>query len=291
MIFPHSLKQHIEQSLDVQVTSIRAVGGGSISSAARLFTSQGHLFVKWNHRPLEEQFEREAEGLKALSLAQDKLLIPDVLLTSQSSPDWPAFIVMDWINQGTPLTTYDLQLGQGLAALHKSTARYFGFPHHNYCGATLQNNTWHKEWCHFYANQRLTPLLTLARDQQGLDAISTQKIERLITHLPEWLSSDEPPALIHGDLWSGNVLVSEDSRPVLIDPAAYFGHREAELGMMSLFGHFSKRVWQSYQEAYPLTPGWKERLPLYELYHLLNHYVLFGGSYGSSAMKIVNRFI
>ena len=109
--------------------------------------------------------------------------------------------------------------------------------------------------------------------------------------LPERLASDEPPALIHGDLWSGNVLIDQGGHPVLIDPAAYYGHRKAELGMMSLFGHFSEEVWRSYERAYPLSPGWRARLPLYELYHVLNHCVLFGGGYGAQALRICDRYL
>lgn len=124
-----------------------------------------------------------------------------------------------------------------------------------------------------------------------LGSAEQQRAMRLATSLERWL--DEPvegPALIHGDLWSGNLHSSPSGQPALIDPAVYYGHREAELGMMLLFGGFSARTFAAYHETWPLEPGWRERMPIYQLYHVLNHLNLFGGAYHAQAIAIVNRF-
>jgi fructosamine-3-kinase len=145
-------------------------------------------------------------------------------------------------------------------------------------------------WCAFYGERRLGHQLRLSRDR-GLSRDACARLEKLIARLREWVSEPGQSSLIHGDLWSGNLHVAPDGRPALIDPAAYFGHPEAELGMMALFGGFSPRVWQSYAEARRLEPGWRNRLDLYTLYHVLNHFVLFGGSYGGQADEILRRYV
>ena len=125
-----------------------------------------------------------------------------------------------------------------------------------------------------------------------LGASERRDVERLLSRLPQLLGgSSEPPALIHGDLWSGNLIADEAGSPALIDPAAYYGHREAELGMMTLFGGFGGRVYEAYDQAFPLEPGWRARNPIYQLYHLMNHLNLFGGSYRGQVMSIVRRHL
>lgn len=285
----------------LSVERLVAVAGGSINSAAIVETTGGRFFVKWNRRPIPDQFEREAEGLSALASAESGLLIPRPIAHRRAEAGAPGFLILDYIEPGAPAADYDEQMGRGLAALHRTrpnrtpgenaapAADAFGFPHDNYCGATPQPNAWADRWVPFYRDQRLGHLIDLAARDRGWSTDQRQTLDALLERLDDLLV-EGPPSLIHGDLWSGNAHVGPGGEASIIDPAAYFGHREAELGMMSLFGGFGSRVWDAYDEAYPLQEGWRERLPLYELYHVLNHYVLFGGGYGSQAVRIARRF-
>ena len=264
-------------------------GGGCINSAATTVVDGARYFVKWNDHPLPRQFEAEAAGLAALAASGSGLRVPRALAWSDAGPG-RSFLAMELLATGRRAAGFDEALGRGLAELHRATsARGFGFDLDGYCGATPQPNGWLAEWPAFYRERRLGHQLALARER-GLPAADVQAGERLCARLDELLGDPEPPALIHGDLWSGNLLVTEDGRPALIDPAAYYGHREAELGMMILFGGFAERTYAAYDEASPLQPGWRERVDLYALYHVLNHFNLFGGSYGAQAGRMLRRW-
>lgn len=270
----------------VEIQQLRRVGGGSINAAARVDTSAGAYFAKWNDRPIPDQFEREAEGLRAMAESGSALVVPRPLRAT------PSLLVMEWLEPGPRVADFDERLGRGLADLHRATSgRGFGFERDNYCGATPQPNGWMDDWVGFYRARRLGHQARLA-EARGLGSRDLTDLDRLLERLDGWLGIEpEPPALVHGDLWSGNLHAEAGGRPALIDPAAYYGHREAELGMMVLFGGFSARVYAAYDEAWPLQAGWRERLPLYTLYHVLNHFHLFGGGYGRQAMGIVRRFV
>jgi len=265
----------------------RPLAGGCINEAFELRAGSERCFVKGNTHALERQFEAEAAGLTALRDSGTSLTIPRVL----AFEDGPAgFLVLEFLESARRRPDFDESLGRGLAELHLcSHERGFGFDLDGACGATPQKNGWMERWADFYAERRIGFLTRLSADR-GLPSGDVAVLEALIERLPTWIDDDEPSALIHGDLWSGNLHVGPEGEPALIDPAAYFGHREAELGMMALFGGFSKRVWESYQDTRPLRPGWRQRLDLYTLYHLLNHFVLFGGGYGSQAMAIARRY-
>lgn len=267
---------------------LSGVAGGCINQAATCEVTGQTWFVKWNDRPLTDQFAAEAAGLRALAEADCGLRIPRVL--AHSDVPGAAFLILEHLPRGSRGPGFDEALGQGMAALHRATSGSgFGFACEGYCGATPQPNGWLTDWVEFYRERRLGHQLDLAR-ARGFPAEAYRTGQRLLERLPEWIADDEPPALIHGDLWSGNLYVAEDG-PALIDPAAYYGHREAELGMMSLFGGFSARVYAAYEEAYPLRAGWRERQGLYELYHVLNHFNLFGGGYGGQAARIMQRYV
>ncbi|MCA8924115.1 MAG: fructosamine kinase family protein [Planctomycetes bacterium] len=284
-----ALRAAFAAALEVPVATLelRPLSGGCINQAARCEVAGTSWFVKWNDRPLPGQFAAEAAGLAALADVQEALRIPRVLASSDEPG--AAFLILEHLEPGSRGAGFDEALGRGLAALHRASAEAFGFACDGYCGATPQPNGWLPRWTDFYRERRLAHQLALAR-AAGFPADAFRAGQALLERLPEWLDDEEPPALIHGDLWSGNLYVGAGGQPALIDPAAYYGHREAELGMMSLFGGFSQRVFAAYAEAYPLRDGWRERLGLYELYHVLNHFNLFGGSYGGQAARLIQRY-
>lgn len=207
-------------------------------------------------------FAAEAHGLDWLR-ATGTLRIPEVLEVGSD------FLMLEWLEPATPAPDHDEQLGRGLAALHRDPVGPPGLDRPNFVGTLPQDNRTCGSWCEFYVERRLRPLM-LPRWQV--------RFERLFAALPGWLP-DEPLSRLHGDLWAGNALVGPGGQPCLIDPAVYVGHREVDLAMMRLFGGFGARVWASYAEAFPLSAGFEERVPLYQLYPLLVHVHLFGEGY------------
>ena len=283
----------IERAAGAPVRILRRtpLGGGSISDTTRIDTTAGTFVVKAHRHAPANMFRSEADGLTALRSSGTTLVIPGVVAVGTEESGATSFIVLEHLASGPRRADFDDALGRGLAELHRSTASQFGFHSDNYCGATPQPNPWTSEWVPFYGESRLGHQLRLAVDAGLLSSTDRQRIESLIAHLGQWI--DEPasgPSLIHGDLWSGNLHVDADGRPALIDPAASYAHREAELGMMTLFGGFSARVFDAYDDAFPLEPGWRDRNNLYQLYHLMNHLNLFGGGYLSQVMSVVRRF-
>jgi len=235
--------------------------GGGIHAAARVDTSAGPFFAKWNREGPADQFRAEAAG----------------------------YLVLEYLAPGAGGDAADERLGRGLAALHRSSASRFGFPRTTYCGGTAQDNRPADDWPTFYRDRRLLPLVEALGREGGLAASERALFDRLAARLPELVATDEPPALIHGDLWSGNVLRAQRG-PALVDPSCAYAAREMEFGGATLFGGLSARAWAAYEEAWPLAPGWRERNPLYQLYHLLNHALLFGGGYAAQARDVARRF-
>lgn len=275
----------------LRVTDAASVGGGCVHETARLATSAGELFAKWNTRCPPDLFVREAEGLEALRAAGSEIVIPAVVAASLPTDGAPALLVLEYL---TPAARGDRQdderLGRGLATIHRRRAPRFGFPAPSYCGATRQDNGECDSWAEFYGERRLRPLVAALEGEGRLTPADRQLYERLIERLPESLPRESAPSLIHGDLWSGNVLATARG-PALVDPACAYADREMELGITTLFGGLSPRAWAAYEEAWPLPEAWRERNPLYQLYHLLNHALLFGGHYADQARHAARRYV
>lgn len=212
------------------------------------------------------------------------LVIPKVMWCKEAD-EFPGLLLMEYIPPSTNTSGFDERLGRGIAHLHRKTAATYGFHHSNYCGTTIQDNTWTDSWPEFFAQRRIWALVQQIRNSRGMTVEELKTYEKLVDRIPKLLSHPTVPSLIHGDLWSGNYMYTANG-PALIDPACYYADREMELGMMKLFGGFSARVYQAYHEEYPLQKGWLERIPLYQLYHILNHHLLFGGSYSRQALEI-----
>lgn len=273
----------IEQHGGGQVTARQAVGGGCIHHGQRLSTASGaSFFLKTNAHVPPDLFTSEAQGLQALAAA-GALRLPAVHLAG------PDFILLEDLAPAPPAADYWERFGRQLAALHAHTGERFGFHADNYLGSTPQPNRWTADGYAFFAEQRLLFQARLAQRSGLLSSAEVDQVARLAQRLPE-LIPPQPASLIHGDLWSGNALADNRGGPAVIDPAAHYGWAEAELGMTALFGGFPERFYQAYQEARPCPPGWRERLPIYNLYHVLNHVNLFGGGYVGQARGILRRY-
>jgi len=293
-------KQHaviqscMEKLAELNGSSVRLlnslpVGGGCINNALKIHTSMGDFFLKWNASAPGDLFLKEAEGLEEMRSFDNLFLHIPKVIWSREVNKFPGLLLMEYLPPATITDGLDERLGRGIARLHRKTASAFGFHHSNYCGTTLQNNTWTNSWPEFYAQHRIGALVKQIIVVRGM-TVSDQKIyEKFMDKMPDLLPHSTIPSLIHGDLWSGNYMYSSNGT-ALIDPACYYADREMELGMMKLFGGFSPVVWKAYQEEFPLPGDWKDRIPLYQLYHLLNHYLLFGGSYGAQSLEIARWY-
>lgn len=267
---------------------MRPLSGGDINAAYWVRTEQGEYFCKTNDDSdlAYAMFAAEARGLERLSEA---MRCPRVIAVGQ--PPAPAFLLLEYIAPGqVPAARFAPMLGRALARLHQLTAPAYGLDHDNFIGRLPQSNHRHACWADFYREERLQPQLRAARDAGRLEAADIRRAEQLYARLPA-LYPTEAPALLHGDLWSGNYLIAADGEPVLIDPAVYYGHREMDLAMMQLFGGFPAAVFTAYHEAYPLAAGWRDRLPLGQLYYLLVHVNLFAGAYVESVRRTLRALV
>lgn len=275
---------------NVIIRASHSLGGGCINHASKIETSAGTFFLKWKGSCKPDMFLREAESLEELRKASaNQLVVPEVFAAKEVDAS-PGFLVLEYLKPGYSSGNSDEILGRGLATIHNYSAEKFGFYHDNYCGSTSQNNLWKTNWAEFFRENRLRFLLNLIQKERPLPAGEMQLYDRLLSKIPEFLPEKSSPALIHGDLWSGNYMNTVNG-PALIDPAAYYADREMEMGIMTMFGGFSQRFYRAYNEVYPLPTEWRERNPLYQLYHILNHYYLFGGGYRSQALNIAKGYI
>lgn len=287
---PDALQRELETRLDVTIESVAAVGGGCIANACRLETGGRPLFLKYGDEAVARTFPGEAAGLKALAAADSPLTVPSVVDTAPTTNERPGFLVMEWINSGRTGRRFWTTFGEGLAALHRHTADAYGFEQDNFIGRSPQSNEWTEQWPVFFREQRLAPQVAMAREQGRWQTDWDSSLQALYRRLPEMLPRTPAPSILHGDLWKGNYMVTATGEPALIDPAAYYGHREADLAMTELFGGYDDRFYEAYRSAWSLAPGYDTRKAVYNLYHLLNHLNLFGGGYANSVDRTLRRF-
>ncbi len=279
--------QHRLNRTPIKLTDFTFIHGGCINQGGRLSTNTGLYFLKWNFaKQLPGMFAAEEAGLTKLRNAQ-VIDIPQVW-GSGVAGDYQ-FLLLEFRESCKKATNFGQVLGHQLAALHVQSAPQFGLDHNNYIGSLPQSNKRHTTWIDFFVEERLQPQLDLAL-RAGLISTSLQNnMELLYTKLADLLPA-EKPALVHGDLWQGNVIVNSKGEPCLIDPAVHFGHREADVAMTLLFGGFNKNFYSAYQEAFPMVSGFTERSEVYNLFPLLVHVNLFGRSYVRQVEEIVLRF-
>nr|CAN65444.1 hypothetical protein VITISV_011421 [Vitis vinifera] len=272
-----------------QITKISPVGGGCINLASRYDTDAGSFFVKTNRSIGPSMFEGEALGLGAMYETKS-IRVPRPFKVGPL-PTGGSYIIMEFIEFGRSRGDQAV-LGRKLAEMHKAgkSEKGFGFDVDNTIGSTPQINTWTSDWVKFYAEHRLGYQLKLALDQYG-DSTIYAKGEKLMKILGRLFENVEiEPCLLHGDLWSGNISSDKNGEPVILDPACYYGHNEAEFGMSWCAG-FGGSFYNAYFEVMPKQAGFEKRRDVYMLYHYLNHYNLFGSGYRSSAMSIIDDYL
>jgi len=283
---PARLETRIEELLGQRPVESRRVAGGSIGESFRVRLASGDdCFVKDYGTAPPAIVQCEAEGLRWLGESGD-LPVAEVLGVSEDVP----VLVLRWIESGPRCGDFAERLGHGLAALHARGARGFGHTRDNFIGSLAQSNDTRATWPRFYAEERIEPLLRGAADQGRLPARVVTTTRCLLERLETVLGPSEPPARLHGDLWSGNLMLDSDGAPCLVDPAVYGGHREMDLAMMRLFGGFDARTFDAYDEAHPLSPGHEERVALHQLYPILVHVMLFGGRYADTFAAAIERY-
>jgi fructosamine-3-kinase len=282
--------------LGCAVARAAPIAGGDLNDAYRLELADGRrVFVKTADDAAPGAFACEAASLRWLADA-GALPVPDVLGVADDAGR-PRFLALAWVDEGPRAPGFSEALGRGLARLHAAGAPAFGATGAGTPGGgatvlgplTLPNEP-RATWAEFYGACRLEPVARIADERHALPAGTLATLDRLLGRLPDLLGPPEPPARLHGDLWSGNLHAGPDGAPWLIDPAAYGGHREVDLAMLALFGAPDARFLSAYEEVAPLADGHQDRVALHQLFPLLVHATLFGGGYGASAARIVERY-
>ena len=284
------LKSRLEKIFSEPIKSTSSISGGCIADSRKLQFESGKVyFLKQLRGSSPGGFDAEEVGLKELRKSST-VNVPEVV---RKGPD---FLLLQWIEEGFSQTSSSMEmLGIQFAEMHRFRGKKFGFSEDNYLGGSPQLNKPSKEgsqnWAVFYAENRLEIQTSLAVKNGYATSELRNLMDNLIKKFPDFISgTEEEPSLVHGDLWSGNYLIDKNGIPWLIDPAVYYGHREADLAMTSLFGGFSNSFYSAYKSTYPIESGYADREPLYHLYHLLNHLNLFGTGYYSQVISILRRY-
>jgi len=288
MILNQRIKNEVERKSGIKIRSASPLSGGCISNAFRIIDETGkNYFLKINSS-VKDLFIKEANGLKELRRAC-AIRIPEVAVYDTD------FLMTEFIEQGHQKVNFFEDFGRRFSELHKFREKKFGFYENNYIGSNPQTNIPDKkeenDWIQFYFNKRILYQYRLAEK----NGYATKELQNGISQLEKKIelilgNSTEPPSLLHGDLWSGNYMIDEKGEACLIDPAVYYGHREADLAMTKLFGGFSHEFYSSYRENFPLKEGYEYRENIYKLYHVLNHLNLFGRGYYSQAVSLIKFY-
>lgn len=302
IVLPDELTERLKPHLPGPVEAFTPVGGGCIADGGRLEAGGQSFFLKRGEAAVARTFPGEAAGLEALrtgvQATGSSLRIPAVIAVEgpgektagEARGEATGFLLIAWIESGAGSgKRYSERLGRGLAQLHRHTAENgrYGFEQDNFIGRLPQANGWMDRWPVFFREKRLLPQVQRARDHGRWRADWDAALDALVTRLPELLPERPPASVLHGDLWGGNVLATAGGTAALIDPAAYYGHREADLAMTELFGGFQASFYDAYRTAWPLEAGYEERRAVYNLYHLVNHLNHFGAGYAGQVERLL----
>ncbi len=267
-----------------QIQQRRTVGGGCINQSYVISSSTATYFIKLNQADQIAMFAAESEGLKQIS-ATTTIRVPQPICSGIAATS--AYLVLEYLELSSSKTNWQ-EMGRKLAAMHQAPiSQVFGWQQNNTIGATPQINTWTANWIDFYTQHRLLYQFQLAR-QRGANFPQQDK---LLAAIPQLLNHKPQPSLVHGDLWGGNAGFTIAGEPVIYDPATYFGDREVDLAMSELFGGFPADFYRGYNAVFPLKSGYAHRKTLYNLYHIINHFNLFGGSYAAQANRMIEQIL
>jgi protein-ribulosamine 3-kinase len=269
----------------ITILSLKPLSGGCINNTLKVETSEGSFFIKWRQNA-GHMFECEAKGLAILKNA-NQIPIPHVIGSGNTHQN--NYLILEYIEPGPPKPDYWENLGRSLAKLHQNTASRHGLHFNNYIGSLPQKNEWIDSWVNFFTQKRLLPQL-----QQVTNVAPQKEVETSIQYfLPKLkqLIPEDKPSLLHGDLWSGNVITDTSGYACLIDPAVYYGSREIEIAFTKLFRGFGDGFYKTYHEEYPMEKGYYERIDIYNLYPLLVHANLFGGYYWNRAWQTIQKYL
>lgn len=276
-----------------EINDRQTVSGGCINQGYAVSGNTDTYFVKLNKATQVEMFEAEALGLKQM-LETQTIRIPKPICVGTVGDI--SYLALEWLEFGGSNSTQSWEdMGRMLAAMHQAkppqpsggAEACFGWNRNNTIGSTPQINTWTSDWVKFFTEHRLGYQFQLARRRGG----DFPWQERLIEAIPQLLDHKPKPSLVHGDLWGGNAGITKAGEPVILDPATYVGDREVDLAMTELFGGFPAAFYRGYNEVWPLSSGYKQRKTLYNLYHILNHFNLFGGGYASQANRMIEQIL
>jgi protein-ribulosamine 3-kinase len=265
-----------------------SVGGGCINETYRISFNKQELFCKVNSATkFPHLFEKESHGLTLIG-RQNVIRVPRVIDSFEALGK--QVLLLEWINEGERTDAFWKKFGEQLAALHQFSNEYFGLKEDNYMGSVVQANQPTDKWTDFFVQQRLQPLVEQCAAQVLLSSTHLSRFEQLYKKLLSFFDDEQKPSLVHGDLWSGNFMCDENSEPVLIDTATYYGHPSVDLGMSTLFGGFRNRFYEAYHYHSPFPSNYKEQWEVCNLYPLLIHLILFGRSYLSQIEAILHRY-
>jgi len=289
----NELKEEIEKQLsdffseNIKIQKLKPVSGGCINQTIKLETNLKDFFLKINAaKKFPGMFEAEVKGLQLLANT-NAIKIPSVILSGEFNDT--SFLMLEWIEQGRRGPDFFEDFGRKLAKLHNHSDKLFGLNHDNYIGSLRQFNKQYENGIDFFVEQRLLKQIDLARENNAISKSTIDQFEHLFKRLPE-IIPPEPPSLLHGDLWAGNYMTDETGAACIIDPAVYFGFREADIAMTQLFGGFTSAFYGAYHEEFPLQNGWENRMDIFNLYPLMVHVNLFGGGYIEQVKQILRKY-